>query len=251
MLKKRSRSRPDYNGLINQESKHKYLSEQARNFLRLFIKQYVQVTEQFWVRPVTETELLSYDIEAILTNMQKSVLKVPIAEMIDTRPESHYISEDKNNELKVALKKPKNDKVKQLILSAENFKLYEENELAIVQCALAFEMYIYNQLEIAIDKSITTKSQVNKHRKKDKKADGCSCHVGIQKICEVGLKKMLDIDFGSTTEFSAMKDNVIRLRNDIVHGNDISVDSVTAELAISATKSALEYLNKEFIRIGF
>ena len=240
-----------YSELTNQELKHKYLSEKAREFLGIFIKQYVQVTEQFWVRPVTQTEVLSYDVEIFFSSAQKAAIRVPIAEMIDTRSESHHLSEEKNDELITALKEPKTDKVKQLIMSAENFKLYEEHELAIVQCALAFEMYIYKHLEIAIEKKITTISQVKKHKKKDKKVDGCSCHVGIQKICEIGLKNMLDIDFGNTEEFDAMRSNVILLRNNIVHGNDISVDADSAELAISSTKNALNYLAKEFVRVGF
>ena len=239
-----------YAALTNNEERHSFLSEEARCFLGIFIKKYTQVTGQFWVRTISKTELLSYDIETFSTTMIKTKLNVNMTAMIDTREESHYISRDDEHRLIKAMKQPHSSKVMQLLLSAQSFLLYEENELAIVQCALAFEMFIYRNLEIAVKKGITSKTKVNKSKKKDKITDGCNCHVGIQQICENGMKSMLDIDFGSTVEFSEIRDDVIKLRNLIVHGEDITIDNITAQKAINATKKALEYLEIEFDKIS-
>ncbi|MCD9462463.1 hypothetical protein CJF25_05565 [Photobacterium phosphoreum] len=61
---------------------------------------------------------------------------------------------------------------------------------------------------------------------------------------------MLDIDFGNTNQFESMKDNVIRPRNLIVHGEDITIDIHEAEKENGCRlNSQKRYLVKKHIYI--
>ena len=78
---------------------------------------------------------------------------------------------------------------------------------------------------------------------------GTPCHVGIQRVCEVGLKKHLSFDFGETKEFCLLKQHVVSVRNKIVHGTRLEmITKIECEAAIEATMNATNYFTEKIKR---
>jgi uncharacterized protein YegP (UPF0339 family) len=67
--------------------------------------------------------------------------------------------------------------------------------------------------------------------------------VSISEVCERGVLAYFDVDFGSTDEFKALKNNALKYRNLIVHGELLeSIDKEKCEKAIESVRNAQAYL---------
>ncbi|WED24054.1 hypothetical protein L3Q72_22755 [Vibrio sp. JC009] len=208
--------------------------------LNKFAAKYAQVTNDFWVSIPTKEEILSHKI----IRADRGSKRIPTLKMFPEKTyfsggKGHFISTTKDCLLREMLREESPDTVDLLLLSAKDFISREQFALAIVQCAVAFEYYIYNDL-IEFPSKTKRKQFMDKHTKKP----DCGCHIGINEFCRTGISEFLGIEFSSTGEFENIVSNVTSVRNKIVHGTPVKVDKEQADLAISSTINAIGYLEK-------
>jgi len=117
----------------------------------------------------------------------------------------------------------------------DNFNLGYYN-IALLQSVTSFEYFINSNLKTKLRLSNTKLNQI-------KKKEDCGCMVGISEICQRGLKKHFDVDFGNTEEFENLKNDALSHRNKIVHGELLeSIDKETCKKGLKAVETAKEYL---------
>jgi hypothetical protein len=116
-----------------------------------------------------------------------------------------------------------------------------EYNIALIQCATLFEFFVYSELRKRF-----SNTKMDKMTKKD-----CGCHIGIQQVCEVGLKEHVNFDFGATEEFVLLKQHVISVRNKIVHGTRLEMITISeCEAAIDATMKAINLFRERIAKIS-
>jgi hypothetical protein len=105
--------------------------------------------------------------------------------------------------------------------------------ITLIQAVTWFEYFVYSHL-----KQRLSKTKLDKLKKKD-----CGCMVGISEVCERGFLEYFDVDFGNTDEFRCLKENALKYRNLIVHGELIErISKEACQKALESVHDAQEYL---------
>lgn len=207
----------------------------ALEYTNRFIKEYKRVTKNFWLKQIFKDDILRYNI-CLLDEKENKIIFTKLCNNLVTFNGKKEICLDEEQ-----------DKQLRNILSCDysNFKedlnmsiFYNLNDMhyniSLIQCAIYFENFIYSLL-----KSKVSGTKLDKMKKKD-----CGCLVGISEVCKKGLKEAFDVDFGTTDEFINFNDKVLKIRNELVHGErleEISRDQCMD--AMKATENAIKYLN--------
>ncbi|PSU19937.1 hypothetical protein CTM97_18540 [Photobacterium phosphoreum] len=205
-----------------------------------FTEKYAEVTGDFWVTSPRKNDVLSHQIkyEFNIGTGGKSQKMMPIPVNFSGGV-GHFVSEDQDEMLRKKLRSDETDAVTSLLLSAKDFDHKEQFGLAIVQCAIAFEFFVYNEA-ISFKSNTKKKNFIKEHTKKSE----CGCHIGINAFCNTGLSEHLGINFSDTVEFQNVTNNVTSVRNKIVHGEVVKLSAEKSTQAISSTQSAINYLRK-------
>lgn len=121
----------------------------------------------------------------------------------------------------------------------DNFSLGYYNT-SLLQSVTLFENFVYTKL-----KETLSRSQLDKIKKKEK----CGCLVGISEICTRGFKKYYEFDFETKVEWKNLKDNTLKFRNKIVHGELLeSISKKQCELSINSVFEAKHLLENEIFK---
>jgi len=226
---------------IDGEATH-ILLELALHYFSRFIDSYMEATGQFWVSVPSKSEIVSCLIQIQYYSGDAIDIKSPlIAPVHFSGGKGHFINAEEDKVLRDKFNSGQKDQVTQLLLSAKDFEHREQFELVIIQCAIAFEYYIYNKIN-----KLTSKTKIKKHTKNP----DCGCHSGVNQLCETGLNALFNIDFGSTEQFQNLSQKVLKIRNRIVHGdNHVTVGKTEAAEAISVTEAAIGWLENSFHEI--
>lgn len=227
-----------------ERSKQNQIENKALSYslelLSKFVEKYAEVTGDFWVTSPRKNDVLSHQVryEYNLGTGSSSQKMLPTPTSFSGGL-GHFISEEQDEVLRNKLRSGETDAVTLLMLSAKDFNHKEQFGLSIVQCAIAFEFFIYNEA-ISFSSNTQKNKFINKHTKKSE----CGCHIGINAFCITGLSEHLSIDFASTTEFQNVTKNVTSVRNKIVHGKIVKLNAEKSALAISSTEDAISFLRR-------
>ncbi|AEX21751.1 hypothetical protein VEJY3_06285 [Vibrio sp. EJY3] len=215
------------------------LLELALRYFSRFTDAYRESTGQFWVSVPSKSEVVSCLIQVQYFSGEAIDIMSPLLAPVNfSGGKGHFISPEQDRVLRAKFGSGEKDQVSQLLLSAQGFEHSEQYELVIIQCAIAFEFYIYNRIN-----ELTSKTQIKKQTKKPE----CGCHTGVNQLCETGLKALFKVDFGATDQFTHLSENILKVRNRIVHGDStVSVTKTAATEAISVTKQAIDWLENRF-----
>lgn len=220
---------------------HNKVFEQSLLFLNKFIKSYRIVSDHFFINPITRNDILNYEYHLIDSAGEISTSLVVCTQKIEFLGGKNKIIDDQANEyLKKLLVDDDDHFFEDLDLSVyENYDKGYYN-IALIQCAILFEYFVYSTLKNRFHWS-------NNKSDRYKKCEVCGGIIGIYEICTRGLKSDLGIDFGSTIEFKNFNENVIKIRNKIVHGNSLKpISEVECVAALKAYKSAYKKLTDLF-----
>jgi len=207
------------------------------DYLNKFIKTYRLVTSEYWLRPLIRKDIFNFQYILVDTDNNKEVIHQMIA--------GHHKVEF-NGGKEFQLHDEAENLLRNILMSdiydfGEEFRLNLNDNLslgyynvALVQSVTLFEYFIYFNL-----KQKLSRTKLDKIKKKE----ACGCMSGISEVCERGFLEHFGVDFGSTDEFKALKDDALKYRNLIVHGELIeSVDKETCEKAVTSVINAQEYL---------
>ena len=204
----------------------------ALEYLNKLIRVYKQVKFESWIPQLTEREILALNCILIDNNREEERVTVTINQPVTFnggKNFSHTPIEDKL--LRNSLVKNDINLQLELVLAADNNFDRMEYNLALIQCAIRFENYVYTYLNGKL-----SNTKLNNIKKKEP----CGCLSGIYEVCTKGILSCFGFDFGNTDEFKAFHEKVLKIRNDLVHGERL--DSITKEQcseAIKATSNAL------------
>jgi hypothetical protein len=206
-------------------------------YINKFIKTYKNIANEYWLRPIIKKDIFNIQYVLIDTNNNKGIVSILI-------PHHHTVQFNGGKEFKLneeieecfraSLQSNFYNFRQELILNmSENFSLGYYN-VALLQSVTIFENFIYSNLKTKLS---------NTKLDKIKKKEDCGCMVGISEVCQRGLTEYFDVDFGSTEEFENLKDNALKYRNLIVHGELLeSIDKETCEKGLKAVEIAIDYL---------
>jgi len=202
-----------------------------------FIKSYKLVTNEYWLRPLILSDIFNVHYVLVDTDGNKEFV-----EEIMTSPhpvkfnggKEFQLPAESEDLLRKILLSDSYDFGKEFLLNlSDNLSLGYYN-ITLVQAVTFFEYFVYSSL-----KQKLSKTKLDKIKKKE----DCGCMVGISEVCERGILEHFDVDFGSTDEFDALKNNALKYRNLIVHGELLeSIDKEKCEKAIESVRNAQAYL---------
>ncbi|MDL1976348.1 MAG: hypothetical protein LWX55_16575 [Deltaproteobacteria bacterium] len=206
-------------------------------YINKFIKTYKNITNEYWLRSIIKKDIFNVQYVLIDTNNNKGIISILI-------PSHHTVQFNGGNEFKL---NEENEEIFRASLQSNYYNFRQELNLnmldnfslgyydvALLQSVIIFENFIYSNLKTKLS---------NTKLDKIKKKEDCGCMVGISEICQRGLKEYFDVDFGSTEEFENLKDNALKYRNLIVHGElSENIDKETCEKGLEAVKITIDYL---------
>ncbi|MGE5398612.1 MAG: hypothetical protein ACM3MK_13890 [Chitinophagales bacterium] len=205
-------------------------------YLNNFINKYRRVTRHFWIPSVRENDIISYRYIQLDQNGETQTSSVICTQSTQFNGGDQFcLSDEQEFALRNQLANNTDDLQDDLRLSIHNNFEQGHYNFAIIQCAILFENWVYSRLN---DKLSKTKL------KKIEQKDSSGCMSGIFEICTKGLKDVLGLDFGTTNEFNDFHTNVLRIRDELVHGEILEpVSHDQCHKAIVTTLIALQYLS--------
>lgn len=209
------------------------------DYLNKFIKTYKHITNEYWLRPLIHKDIfnISYLLRDTANNTEHINLLIPSHQTVQFNGGKEFKLEDKTEEyFRSLLTSDAYSFEKEYLLNlTDNFSLGYFN-IALVQAVTLFESFIYTHL-----KQCLSNTKLDKIKKKDE----CGCMAGISEVCERGLVEHFKLDFGSTEEYTNLKESALKYRNLIVHGELLqSIDKPTCEKALNTVKAAQVYLHE-------
>ena len=206
-------------------------------YLNKFIQIYKLVTSEYWLRPLIRRDIFNVHYVLVDTDDNKELVEQLITAPHQVRfngGKEFQLPEETETLLRNMLLSDIYDFGKEFLLNlSDNLSLGYYN-ISLVQAVTFFEYFVYSSL-----KQKLSRTKLNKIKKKEP----CGCMVGISEVCERGIREYFNIDFGSTSEFKALKNNALKYRNLIVHGELLeSIDKKKCEKAIESVRNAQAYL---------
>ena len=201
-----------------------------------FIQEYRDLTRDFWIRPLAKYEVPAYTCRILSENGETSFMKAGNGE-IDweyfNKPK--IISDDDVEKLRVKLLCQDYPFRAQIYLDALDFQSIEKNNISVLLAVTRFEHFVYSEL-----KSVLSKNKLNKISKREE----CGCLKGITEVCTRGFLEIFDFDFESSQEWMNLRDNALRVRNKIVHGEtDYEISNEDCHAALESVRFAEIYLH--------
>ncbi|MBM9615266.1 hypothetical protein JWJ90_13360 [Desulfobulbus rhabdoformis] len=214
--------------------KDRFFFNLSIKYLNKFLRNYKQVTREFWIRPVNSKDILNYDYILLDTEKTQQATHVLLNNTVCFNGGKEIIIDNsKDNLLRNNLFKENVSLIDDLYLSIlDNYDL-ENFNICLIQCAILFENFVYSTLNKKLSKT---------KLKKIMKNPDCECFVGIYQVCSTGLKKEFGVNYGQCEEFKLFHTKVLKIRNDLVHGSKL--DSIKEEEARSAIDSTLKAIEK-------
>ncbi len=206
-------------------------------YLNRFIKSYRLVTNEYWLRPLSQTDILNIHYILIDTESNQERIEKMIQgphPVTFSGGREFQLPDESEELLRSILMSEMYDFGKEFLLNlTDNLTLGYYN-IALVQAVTFFEYFVHSSL-----KQTLSKTKLNEINRKE----GCGCLVGISEICERGILTYFGVDFGGTEEFKALRDNALKYRNPIVHGELLeSIDKEKCDKAIASVEKAQAYL---------
>ena len=206
-------------------------------YLNKFIKTYKLVTSEYWLRPLVWRDIFSVHYVLVDTDGNKEFVE----EMITAPHQVQFnggkefqLPEETEVFLRNMLLVDNYDFGKEFLLNLSDNLSLDYYNISLVQAVTFFEYFVYSSLKQKLSK---------KKLDKIKRKEGCGCMVGISEVCERGIQEYFNVDFGGTDEFEALKNNALKYRNQIVHGELLeSIDREKCDKAIESVRNAQAYL---------
>jgi len=216
----------------------KYFLQLSITYLNKFLADYRSITREYWIRPLKEQNILSYQHILLDEDSNQDICSCLLNnEVYFNGGQEISIEKDQESNLRELLLLQNNNLYDNLLLSAfDNLDLGNFNN-TIIQCSILFENFIYTTLDGKLSKRKLDKIKRNVE---------CNCFVGVYQVCKSGLKVEFDSDFGDSEEFINFHKQVLQTRNNLVHGTQLeSVSYLDAKNAIAITLKAIEKLKVE------
>jgi len=206
-------------------------------YINKFINIYKNITTEYWLRPIIKKDIFNVQYVLVDSNDNMEIVSILI-------PKHHTVQFNGGEEFKLDKKKEDyfrdclqsksyNFRQELILNMLDNFNLGYYN-VALLQSVTIFENFMYSNLKIKL-----SKTKLDKIKKKE----DCGCMVGISEVCQTGLKEHFEVDFGNTEEFEKLKNDALKYRNLIVHGELLeSIDKETCIKGLKAVENAIEYL---------
>ena len=206
-------------------------------YVNKFIKIYKLLTGSFWLRPIIRTDVLSFHCVLVDTNGNQERIDQLISHLVEFNGGDEFrLPDDIEPLFRNALVSDDYDFGGEFLLTLSDNRSLGYYKIALVQAVTFFEYFVYSSLSSAL-----SKNKLDKIKKKE----GCGCMVGISEVCERGIQEHFGVEFGDTAEFKSLRDNALKYRNQIVHGELLqSIDKETCDKAIESVRNAQEYLIK-------
>lgn len=207
------------------------------DYLNKFIKTYKLITNEYWLRPIIRKDI--FNIQYILVdtdNNQQVCHELAMHHLVEFNGGKEFVLPDQDEDLlRKLLVSDVYDFDKEFLLNLnDNFSLGYYN-ITILQAVTWFEYFVYTHLKLRL-----SKTKLDKLKKKD-----CGCMVGISEVCKRGFLEYFGVDFADTDEFRSLKENALKYRNPIVHGELIElINRETCQRALDSVHDAQEYLIK-------
>lgn len=215
----------------------KYFFNLSLDYLNKFLSDYRRITREFWIRPIRKQDILSYTYILLDTDKNKEIVSILLNNPVNFHGGREIsISEESETALRNLLISEHVNLQDDLLLSAFDSLDLGNYNATVIQCAILFENFIYSSL-----KSRLSKTKLEKIKRNPK----CNCLVGIYQVCKAGLKDEFGSSFGESQEFEKFHENVLKIRNDLVHGEKLkNVEPAKAREAIEHTIKAIEKFKK-------
>ncbi|HEY8035523.1 MAG TPA: hypothetical protein VIF37_08040 [Methylobacter sp.] len=210
----------------------------AISYLNKLIRNYKRITREYWLPLMQMNDVIGFRYVLLDKNKQTLVINDLITQEVQFNGGKEF---ELDTEIDCYLRESiiGNHEYLQddLYLSIiDNFDKGYFN-ISLIQCAIFFENYVYGNIRGKL-----SKTKFDKIRKKQP----CGCLVGIVEVCTRGINEILGHDFGKTLVFQEFKENVLTLRNKLIHGELLEeVTHSQCEAAIHATMNAVTYLAKD------
>lgn len=211
-------------------------------YLNKFIKNYKNIIEDYWLFPIKKEYVIKYNFYTLnkkseLINISKHVLPFQVWNF--NWWNEIFIWEELDNIFRNKLIDNNSYNLQnELVLEIYNNYDLENYNLVIIQNSILFESFIYsflNRLNIS-------KRNIDTMKKKEE----CWCLVWIYEICTKGFTSLW-FNFQQTSEFNNFYNNVLKIRNKLVHW--VKLDNVTqneAKKSIDYTRLAINYISNNF-----
>lgn len=232
--------RPTFDSIIVEQSAtypiNQKMFELTIEYLNNFINKYRRITRQFWIPSVRENDIISYKFILLDHNGETEISSFTSAQSVQINAGEHFfLSHEQEIAIRNQLTNNRDDLHDDLRLSIHNNFEQGYYNIAIIQCAILFESWVYSRLKVKLSE-IQFKTIKNN--------DNCGYMSGIYEVCTRGLKDVLGLDFGATNEFNDLHTNVLRIRNELVYGETLEpISHNQCHQAIVATLVALQYLS--------
>jgi hypothetical protein len=216
----------------------KYFLQLSITYLNKFLADYRSTTREYWIRPLKEQNILSYQHILLDEDSNQDTCSCLLNNEVHFNGGQEIsIEKDQESNLRKLLLLQNNNLYDNLLLSAfDNLDLGNFNN-TIIQCSILFENFVYTTLDGKLSKRKLDKIKRNVE---------CNCFLGVYQVCKSGLKVEFDSDFGDSEEFINFHKQVLQTRNNLVHGTQLeSVSYLDAKNAIAITLKAIEKLKSE------
>jgi hypothetical protein len=206
--------------------------------LNTFIHHYKIVTGEFWLRPMIAKDVFNFDYIIFDENdNRQQIWGFAGGHVLHFNGGKEFKLEDKQeSELRERLISDRYDFRSEVYYQMiDNYELGNFNN-ALIQSVTLFENFVYSNIADQL-----SRTKMNKFKKKE-----CGCLVGISEMCTRGLFQLFQFDFEATPEWQIFRDNCLRLRNKIVHGQIIKpITKDECKVAIDSSMAAQYLLNRD------
>lgn len=206
------------------------------DYLNKFIKTYKLITNEYWLRPIIQKDIFNIQYILVDTDNNQEVCHelIPRHHPMEFNGGKEFILRDHDEDLlRNVLVSDVYDFGKEFLLNLNDNLSLSYYNITVLQAVTWFEYFVYSHLKHRL-----SKTKLDKLKRKD-----CGCMVGINEVCERGFLEYFSVDFGNTDEFRRLKENALKYRNLIVHGELIEmVDRETCQRALDSVRDAQNYL---------
>jgi|GEM_PF-1919982 len=212
------------------------LAKRAVDYVNKFIREYRELSREFWMRPINLRELSACRVIALSKDGRTTSAKTTLEEVdIKFLEKPQILTHEETERLRNMLLCEDYDFRSEIFLDALDFQSLGKKNLALLLAVTRFENFVYKEL-----KNLLSRTKLDKIKKKDP----CQCMVGITGVCTKGFKEHFDLDFESTLEWRELRDNALRPRNKIVHGEiEEEISDEMCHEALKSVQAAEVYLH--------
>lgn len=229
----------DIDALGNRAAGMPIWAEAALDVVNHFIQHYRVIADRSYIYPVTPSIVQHFDIGTVTEGADTTWQQYATGSGA-LNGLGGSIPEEQDSQLRAAIANSSPPDVK-LILD-QQVKSYldlREWRLAIIETAVLFEAYLTNVLVTYLSQKGLPSGEIRALLHKE---DGRPHEV--EHLAKSVIRKLTGFDFAQTVEFQRWKEDVLRIRNEVVHGRTFDISKADAERAFRVSLDAARVINR-------